>query len=145
MRPTTPPTPVMGGLIAAINDGNRDTFAATFSPDTPLTDHRSRTRARSGWREARGSRWATQPALPRQEQADGGEVAIPPTTAAAVIVVSVPLTLSCGSTPGVVRHKQRNGGLGAAGPHRETRTSCHRPPLRLRLLPLAWPGALSPM
>ncbi len=29
--------------------------------------------------------------------------------------------------------------------YRETGTSCQRPPLRLRLLPLAWPGALSPM
>ena len=29
--------------------------------------------------------------------------------------------------------------------YRETGTSCHRPPLRLRLLPLAWPGAESPM
>jgi CubicO group peptidase (beta-lactamase class C family) len=28
--------------------------------------------------------------------------------------------------------------------HPEVVTSCHRPPLRLRLLPCAWPGALSP-
>jgi hypothetical protein len=30
-------------------------------------------------------------------------------------------------------------------PSPETGTSCHRPPLRLRLLPLACPGAVSPM
>ena len=29
-------------------------------------------------------------------------------------------------------------------PHPDTRTSYHRPPLRLRLLPRAWPGPLSP-
>jgi hypothetical protein len=31
------------------------------------------------------------------------------------------------------------------GRHPVIGTSCHRPPFRLRLLPLAWPGALSPM
>jgi acyl dehydratase len=34
---------------------------------------------------------------------------------------------------------------GRAAPHREIRTSFQSPPLRLRLLPLAWPGVESPM
>ena len=42
-------------------------------------------------------------------------------------------------------HVQARARLGAVGSYRETGTSCHRPPFRLRLLPLAWPGALSPM
>ena len=36
-------------------------------------------------------------------------------------------------------------GSRAAASHPEARTSCHSPPFRLRLLPLAWPGAESPM
>src|SRR5262249_12008308 len=38
------------------------------------------------------------------------------------------------------------GGVSAAGVAygRETGTSCQRPPFRLRVLPPAWPGALSP-
>ncbi len=59
MRPRQSPKPVMGRLIAAINAGNRDAFPATLSPDAPLTDHRSRTSARSGQRAARGSQWAS--------------------------------------------------------------------------------------
>ena len=33
----------------------------------------------------------------------------------------------------------------AAEAQPETVTSCHSPPFRLRLLPWAWPGAVSPM
>jgi hypothetical protein len=34
---------------------------------------------------------------------------------------------------------------GIAGFHRDAVTSCQTPPFRLRLLPLAWPGAVSAM
>ena len=37
------------------------------------------------------------------------------------------------------------GGVAERVPYPETGTSCHTPPLRLMLLPLAWPGALSAM
>jgi len=36
------------------------------------------------------------------------------------------------------------GGLDATAAQPGTVTSCHSPPLRLRLLPKAWPGAVSP-
>jgi hypothetical protein len=36
-------------------------------------------------------------------------------------------------------------GIGAVGPHCEASTSCHSPPFRLMLLPLATPGVVSAM
>jgi 3-(3-hydroxy-phenyl)propionate hydroxylase len=47
-----------------------------------------------------------------------------------------------GATPGLSQHPRPTS---APGPHPDTRTSDHRPPLRLRLLPFAWPGVVSPM
>jgi hypothetical protein len=41
MSPQEPSNPVVGRLVAAINDGNRDAFLATLSPDATLTDDSS--------------------------------------------------------------------------------------------------------
>ena len=38
MNPDEPSNPVVGRLVAAINDGDRDAFMATLSPDATLTD-----------------------------------------------------------------------------------------------------------
>jgi hypothetical protein len=45
--------------------------------------------------------------------------------------------------PGPLRRAPWLSRLALAQP--EATTSCHRPPFRLMLLPLAWPGPLSPM
>ena len=41
MSPQEPSNPVVGRLVAAVNDGNRDAFLATLSPDATLTDDSS--------------------------------------------------------------------------------------------------------
>jgi hypothetical protein len=38
VNPDEPSNPVAGRLVAAINDGDRDAFMATLSPDATLTD-----------------------------------------------------------------------------------------------------------
>jgi hypothetical protein len=38
MSPREPSNPVVGRLVAAINDGDRDVFLATLAPDATLTD-----------------------------------------------------------------------------------------------------------
>jgi len=38
MSPQEPSNPVVGKLVAAINDGDRDAFLATLTPDATLTD-----------------------------------------------------------------------------------------------------------
>jgi hypothetical protein len=38
MSPQEPSNPVVGRLVAAINNGDRDAFLATLTPDATLTD-----------------------------------------------------------------------------------------------------------
>ena len=48
MSPREPSNPVVGRLVAAINDGDRDAFLATLSPDATLTDD-GNTRSLTYW------------------------------------------------------------------------------------------------
>src|SRR5215472_7577656 len=129
------------------------------SADMPLpaNDHRLvHEGSRAGPRELAGPWFATGPArLSRPPRPQGIQLRQVPRGRCSSGEVAGELGAPSRTTPGPRKRPAedrvgaegpvgRTGGLDAAAAQPDTVTSCHSPPLRLRLLPKAWPGAVSP-